>query len=194
MFGKGNNKLSLSSTAGEILQKVNKAISRSEKPEDEEEVLELTEMVSQDEILSTENLPPIEELKEEVKVKVKNEVEKQLENKTSPKKVKTTPKKESPKKEKNTNTVKNTKGKNMNKKLVSSDTAEATSAMFTKLKKSAQNKKASSSLKFDSGLTMEELTAELLKPYLSEWLDKNLPTIVKEAVEKEVEKLLPSDD
>lgn len=40
-----------------------------------------------------------------------------------------------------------------------------------------------------SGKTVEEHVVELLRPLLSEWLDKNLPTLVERLVEKEIAKL-----
>ena len=45
-----------------------------------------------------------------------------------------------------------------------------------------------------SGGTVEDLVLELIKPYLSVWLNDNLPAIVKNAVEKEIKKLIPQDD
>ena len=82
----------------------------------------------------------------------------------------------------------------MSNKLVSENTAEATTALFTKLKESTKSKQSSESLKFRSGTSVEEIIAELIKPDLSLWLDKHLAGIVKTVVEKEVKKLLPSED
>jgi cell pole-organizing protein PopZ len=45
-----------------------------------------------------------------------------------------------------------------------------------------------------SGLTLEELIIELLKPQLSDWLNKNLPDIVNNIVQREIKKLIPKDD
>ncbi|XVN42727.1 MAG: DUF2497 domain-containing protein [Candidatus Rickettsia vulgarisii] len=39
--------------------------------------------------------------------------------------------------------------------------------------------------------TIEDLVVEIIKPQLSGWLDKNLPELVKELVEKEIQKLMP---
>lgn len=44
-----------------------------------------------------------------------------------------------------------------------------------------------------SGSTLEDLVVESLKPELSEWLNKNLPTLVQTLVEKEIRKLIPRD-
>ncbi|MES2214767.1 MAG: DUF2497 domain-containing protein [Pseudomonadota bacterium] len=39
--------------------------------------------------------------------------------------------------------------------------------------------------------TIEEFVVEMLKPELSKWLNSNLPTIVRDLVEKEISKLNP---
>jgi cell pole-organizing protein PopZ len=44
------------------------------------------------------------------------------------------------------------------------------------------------------GVTLEELTIEAMRPFLAEWLNENLPTIVKQIVSKEIKKLIPQDD
>ena len=45
-----------------------------------------------------------------------------------------------------------------------------------------------------SGITLEELIIEMLKPQLSEWLNKNLPDIVNNIVQREIRKLIPKDE
>lgn len=45
-----------------------------------------------------------------------------------------------------------------------------------------------------SGTTLEELVIEALQPYLAEWLDKNLPTLVHQIVEKEIKRLVPQEN
>lgn len=47
---------------------------------------------------------------------------------------------------------------------------------------------------FRSGVILEELVLEILKPMLKSWLDDNLLNIVKTTVEKEVRKILPKED
>ncbi|MBY0355182.1 MAG: DUF2497 domain-containing protein [Rickettsiales bacterium] len=42
---------------------------------------------------------------------------------------------------------------------------------------------------FRSGTTVEDLVVEALKPMLKDWLDANLPSMVKQLVEKEIRKL-----
>ncbi len=83
----------------------------------------------------------------------------------------------------------------MNEKLISANTAETTSAILQELKKKTpKNKGETDQLMFDSGATIEGMVIELIKPYLSTWLDQNLTLIVKNIVEKEVKKLIPSED
>ena len=40
---------------------------------------------------------------------------------------------------------------------------------------------------------LETLIKELLKPELKKWLNENLPTIVRQLVEEEIEKIAPKD-
>ncbi|MBA8666889.1 DUF2497 domain-containing protein [Holosporaceae bacterium 'Namur'] len=58
----------------------------------------------------------------------------------------------------------------------------------------ATTKNHDENINFRSGVTLEDLVIELLKPELSEWLNRNLPNIVKSIVEKEVKKLIPQDE
>lgn len=44
------------------------------------------------------------------------------------------------------------------------------------------------------GVTLEQLTIEAMKPFLAEWLNNNLPTIVKQIVTKEIRKLIPDEE
>lgn len=41
---------------------------------------------------------------------------------------------------------------------------------------------------------LEELMIEMLRPALKQWLDENLPSIVKDLVEREIKKLMPAGD
>ena len=41
--------------------------------------------------------------------------------------------------------------------------------------------------------TVEDFIVELIKPYLAEWLDANLPKIVEKIVEKEIKQLIPQE-
>jgi cell pole-organizing protein PopZ len=46
-----------------------------------------------------------------------------------------------------------------------------------------------SAVNFRSGLTVEDLVIESLKPMLKEWLDENLPQIVERKVQREIERI-----
>lgn len=43
-----------------------------------------------------------------------------------------------------------------------------------------------------SGLTLDDVVREMLRPLLQQWLDANLPTIVQEAVQAEVDRIARS--
>lgn len=45
-----------------------------------------------------------------------------------------------------------------------------------------------------SGTSLEDLVIEAMKPFLADWLNKNLPVIVKKIVEKEVKRLIPKEE
>ncbi len=44
------------------------------------------------------------------------------------------------------------------------------------------------------GTSLEDLVIEAMKPFLAEWLNKNLPVIVRKIVEKEVKRLIPKEE
>jgi cell pole-organizing protein PopZ len=41
--------------------------------------------------------------------------------------------------------------------------------------------------------TLDELVIDILRPQLKQWLDDNLPSLVKELVEKEIKNLVPKE-
>jgi cell pole-organizing protein PopZ len=65
---------------------------------------------------------------------------------------------------------------------------DAIRSLFTNMHKTADGPG------FRSGLTLEDLVVELLKPELSSWLNQHLPGLVKQIVEKEIKKLIPHDE
>jgi uncharacterized protein len=150
------------SSADDILNKVNQALSDKKEEmakEDEDDVLELTDLASEGQALPESSAT--------------TQISTETTNQSSHIK----------------------KGdKIMKDKLVSDNTAEVTVALFNQLKTTAKSKHHSESLKFRSGTTVEEMIAELIAPHLSEWLDKNLASIVKVCVEKEVKKLIPAEE
>ncbi len=50
------------------------------------------------------------------------------------------------------------------------------------------------SLPLKNGNKVEDIIIDLLKPQLSDWLNKNLPGIVNNIVQKEIKKLIPQDE
>lgn len=75
--------------------------------------------------------------------------------------------------------------------LISDKSAAETAKIFQHFSKTAReiNKNASNS----KGKTLEDIIVAMIRPQLSQWLDKNLPLLVKQLVEKEIQKLLPND-
>ena len=53
------------------------------------------------------------------------------------------------------------------------------------------NHQAEPSNKISINITLEDMVTEVLKPYLSEWLNKNLPSIVSGIVQNEIKKIIP---
>lgn len=45
-----------------------------------------------------------------------------------------------------------------------------------------------------SGTSLEDLVIEAMKPFLADWLNTNLPVIVKKIVTKEIKRLIPKDE
>ncbi|HEX8471337.1 MAG TPA: DUF2497 domain-containing protein [Brevundimonas sp.] len=67
--------------------------------------------------------------------------------------------------------------------------ASAFAGLHASLKKPEPAPAASNDLNFISGMTVEGMVAEMLKPMLKNWLDSNLPGIVEAAVKAEVERI-----
>ena len=162
-----------SSSASEILKKVTSAISSKKNLQEDDDILELMEEApSNVPVIEDIKLEPIMDLIETIPEPVKQVELKDKKEPTSKKSIQP-----------------------MSEKLISENTAEATTAILKELKKqSSQSQTSPNPLRFNSGSTVEALVCELVKPYLKTWLDENLPSIVKNVVEKEVKKLMPSED
>ncbi len=81
--------------------------------------------------------------------------------------------------------------------LLSDATAAATIDALKAIKSMSAEKHAVEHLQshvFRSGVTVEDLVIEALRPMLKEWLDGNLPQIVERIVQKEVRKLVQRMD
>ena len=76
-------------------------------------------------------------------------------------------------------------------RLVSDTTAAASSAAFASVAdRLARSRRISDNLPIgNAGLTLEDLTKDLLRPLLRDWLDDNLPELVERIVREEVERL-----
>lgn len=79
-----------------------------------------------------------------------------------------------------------------NEDLISTESAKLSQDSIRTLRKTL-GKSPTESAPLKNNVTMEELVIASMKPYLKEWLDKNLPQIVKSLVEKEIKKLIPED-
>jgi hypothetical protein len=75
---------------------------------------------------------------------------------------------------------------------VAATTANALKTMFKSTAK--QHGSQTGKIAFRSGTTVEDLVLEIIKPYLKEWLDANLTVLVKQILEKEIQKLIPKED
>ena len=74
------------------------------------------------------------------------------------------------------------------------DAVAATSRQTLKNFMKMTEKNDIDTLKLRSGGTVEDIIIELIKPQLSDWLNKNLPALVTSVVEKEIKKLVPKDE
>lgn len=77
--------------------------------------------------------------------------------------------------------------------LISEDTAEVSSATIKKMMQQASHHGKSLPVT-RSGTTLEDLVIESLRPMLAEWLNDNLPTLVRNIVQKEIRHILPRDE
>jgi cell pole-organizing protein PopZ len=86
----------------------------------------------------------------------------------------------------------------MMESLISEEVAKTTANSFHKIVE-AKHKPATAKvptqddLPFRSGTTVEDLTIELLKPIMKQWLDTNLPPIVERLVAQEIRRLADSE-
>jgi len=76
--------------------------------------------------------------------------------------------------------------------LISSKLASETSSILKQFSEKA--KSVVKEYKKSKNLTLDELVIDMLRPQLKQWLDDNLPLLVKELVEKELKKLVPSEE
>ncbi|MGI4753365.1 MAG: DUF2497 domain-containing protein [Janthinobacterium lividum] len=72
--------------------------------------------------------------------------------------------------------------------LISTKSAEKVNDILKKFTSTIKDKNLDNNVSSKNAL--EELVIEMLKPELKTWLDKNLPLLVKELVESEINKLV----
>lgn len=80
----------------------------------------------------------------------------------------------------------------MKERLISDTAAASSQAVLKEMMASVPRARVESPAT-RGGTTLEDLVIEAIRPYLSEWMDKNLATIVKQLVEKEIKHLIPRD-
>ncbi len=75
--------------------------------------------------------------------------------------------------------------------LLSDETLKTSAAALRALNNAGSSRRETprTSVEFRSGVTVEDLVVEALKPMLKDWLDANLPDLVRQLVEKEIRKL-----
>lgn len=88
----------------------------------------------------------------------------------------------------------NTEDVEMIKKNVAANMADDADAMLedttaTVASKAFQSLSHSVRVSRGEGRTLEDLVTEMLKPIIKDWLDQNLPQIVEEKVEEEVQRI-----
>ena len=76
--------------------------------------------------------------------------------------------------------------------LISSKLALETSSILKQFSEKA--KSAVKECKKPKIPTLDELVIDILRPQLKQWLDKNLPLLVKELIEKEIKNLVPNEE
>ena len=76
--------------------------------------------------------------------------------------------------------------------MISSKLASETSSILKQFSEKA--KSVVKEYKKSKNLTLDELVIDMLRPQLKQWLDDNLPLLVKELVEKELKNLVPSEE
>ena len=78
-----------------------------------------------------------------------------------------------------------------NNSLMSDVTEEAAIDSFAKLADNVyvEDERTSEFVTPPGRVTLEQITRELMRPMIKEWLDSNLPDLVENLVKKEIEKL-----
>ena len=73
--------------------------------------------------------------------------------------------------------------------LVAETAAGAATSAFAKLADAVTPPEPERHAGESSGRTVEEMVEDMLRPMLKDWLDENLPAIVEQLVEREINKI-----
>ena len=76
--------------------------------------------------------------------------------------------------------------------LISETTFQETSESLKDF--AVKAKHAAKAAQSPKALTIEKMVEQMMRPQLKEWLDNNLPALVRELVEKEIKRLIPDID
>ena len=82
---------------------------------------------------------------------------------------------------------------NNQEELLNKNAAEESKKVLKDLIKMTEKNNADKSA-LKGRTSLEELVVEIIRPELSKWLNDNLPAIVTEVVQKEINKLIPKDE
>ena len=193
----------LSSIRGIINDDISMAEETKQDTSKEEDILELTEVVEEKKQDASPNVK-VDKKEEEKKVEASDDKPAKEDDKSFKEQVEAKSDDKVDGEVKDSEEVKHELPKDVSSKedkdtaakkasLISGDTAsEAQDAMRDLVKKSL--KPTSDGLSFRSGTSLEDVVVEAMTPYLTRWLDDNLPTIVKNLVSKEIQKLVPKEE
>ena len=73
--------------------------------------------------------------------------------------------------------------------LLSEDAVQASADRLSHLVQTVATKREKEVVHTETNTSLEDLVSSLIRPYLKEWLDANLPSLVERVVQKEVERL-----
>lgn len=76
--------------------------------------------------------------------------------------------------------------------LISTSTLEESAESLKDFAEKVKN--VARHIKTPKALTIDKMVEQMMRPQLKEWLDNNLPSLVRELVEKEIKRLIPHID
>ena len=81
-----------------------------------------------------------------------------------------------------------------NAKLLGDKVVTESSSYIKQLVSATNVKSSSDGTLLNPNVRLEDIVRDAIKPYLVDWLEKNLPNIVKEIVTKEIKRIIPKDE